>query len=63
MRASVFYMAALADFHVLGADPEEGGVEECDTTQVASLVLYLCSDAAAIVNGAAWTADNGATAS
>lgn len=31
--------------------------------RVAKLVLYLCSDAGEIVNGASWTADAGVTAS
>ena len=30
--------------------------------KVAKLVLYLCSDAGEIVNGACWTADAGVTA-
>ena len=30
--------------------------------KVAALVLYLCSDAGEIVNGACWTADGGCTA-
>ena len=30
--------------------------------KVAKLVVYLCSDAGEIVNGACWTADGGATA-
>lgn len=37
-------------------------MQVCDKEHVAKLVLYLCSDAAEIVNGAAWVADNGATA-
>ena len=30
--------------------------------KIAKLVLYLCSDAGEIVNGAVWTADAGVTA-
>ena len=33
-----------------------------EVEKVAQLVLYLCSDAGEIVNGACWTADAGTTA-
>ena len=33
-----------------------------EVEKVSSLVLYLCSDAGEIVNGACWTADAGTTA-
>ena len=42
--------------------PEDGGMGLCPTDKVAGLVLYLCSEDGEIVNGAAWTADAGATA-
>jgi enoyl-[acyl-carrier-protein] reductase (NADH) len=42
------------------AVPEDGPYVE--TEKVAKLVLYLCSDAGEIVNGAVWTADAGITA-
>ena len=42
------------------AFPEDGPFVE--TEKVAKLVLYLCSDAGEIVNGAVWTADAGVTA-
>ncbi|OQO12784.1 hypothetical protein B0A48_02248 [Cryoendolithus antarcticus] len=41
--------------------PEKADLQ-VDTAKVSALVLYLCSDAASIINGAAWTADGGATA-
>lgn len=33
-----------------------------ETEKVAKLVMYFCSDAGSIANGAAWTADGGQTA-
>lgn len=33
-----------------------------DVGKVAKLVIYLCSDAGEIVNGAMWNADGGCTA-
>ena len=48
-------------FHADGKPvPEDGPLVE--TEKVAKLVLYLCSDAGEIVNGAVWTADAGTTA-
>jgi enoyl-[acyl-carrier-protein] reductase (NADH) len=38
------------------------GEDFCDVTKVAEIVLFLCSDAAQVVNGAVWTADAGVTA-
>lgn len=34
----------------------------CDVDQVASLVVYLCSDKAGAINGSTVSADSGATA-
>jgi len=39
-----------------------GGEEFCDVNKIAEIVLFLCSDAAQVVNGALWTADAGVTA-
>ena len=43
------------------AVPEEDSVI-VETEKVAKLVVYFCSDAGSIANGAAWTADGGQTA-
>ena len=42
--------------------PGMKGEDFCDVTKVAEIVLFLCSDAAQVVNGAVWTADAGVTA-
>lgn len=39
-----------------------GGEDVCDVNKIAEIVLFLCSDAAEVVNGATWTADGGVTA-
>lgn len=43
-------------------DPGMKGEDFCDVSKVAEIVLFLCSDAAQVVNGAVWTADAGVTA-
>jgi enoyl-[acyl-carrier-protein] reductase (NADH) len=43
-------------------DPKMSGAEYCDVNKIAEIVLFLCSDAAQVVNGAVWTADAGVTA-
>lgn len=43
-------------------DPGMKGEDFCDVGKVAEIVLFLCSDAAQVVNGAVWTADAGVTA-
>lgn len=39
-----------------------GQEEVCDINKIAEIVVFLCSDAAQVVNGAVWTADGGVTA-
>jgi NAD(P)-dependent dehydrogenase (short-subunit alcohol dehydrogenase family) len=48
--------------HVTTLDPGMKGEDFCDVSKVAEIVLFLCSDAAEVVNGAVWTADAGVTA-
>jgi NAD(P)-dependent dehydrogenase (short-subunit alcohol dehydrogenase family) len=43
-------------------DPDMSGKKYCDVNKIAEIVLFLCSDAAQVVNGAVWTADAGVTA-
>jgi NAD(P)-dependent dehydrogenase (short-subunit alcohol dehydrogenase family) len=43
-------------------DPDIGEAAVCDVNKIAEIALFLCSDAAQVVNGAVWTADNGVTA-
>jgi len=42
--------------------PDIGEQALCDVTKIAEIALFLCSDAAQVVNGAVWTADGGVTA-
>ncbi|KAM0712610.1 hypothetical protein Q7P35_000056 [Cladosporium inversicolor] len=42
--------------------PGMTGEDFCDVNKVAEIVLFLCSGAAEVVNGAVWTADAGVTA-
>lgn len=48
--------------YVTTSDPGMKGEDFCDVSKVAEIVLFLCSDAAQVVNGAVWTADAGVTA-
>jgi NAD(P)-dependent dehydrogenase (short-subunit alcohol dehydrogenase family) len=43
-------------------DPDIGEQAVCDVDKIAEIALFLCSDAAQVVNGAVWTADGGVTA-
>ena len=43
-------------------DPDIGEAAFCDVNKIAEIALFLCSDAAQVVNGAVWTADAGVTA-
>jgi NAD(P)-dependent dehydrogenase (short-subunit alcohol dehydrogenase family) len=43
-------------------DPDIGESAYCDVNKIAEIALFLCSDAAQVVNGAVWTADGGVTA-
>jgi NAD(P)-dependent dehydrogenase (short-subunit alcohol dehydrogenase family) len=43
-------------------DPDIGEDAFCDVSKIAEIALFLCSDAAQVVNGAVWTADGGVTA-
>ena len=43
-------------------DPDIGENAYCDVNKIAEIALFLCSDAAQVVNGAVWTADGGVTA-
>lgn len=48
--------------YVTTSDPGMTGEDFCDVNKVAEIVLFLCSGAAEVVNGAVWTADAGVTA-
>jgi NAD(P)-dependent dehydrogenase (short-subunit alcohol dehydrogenase family) len=43
-------------------DPDIGEDGYCDVNKIAEIALFLCSDAAQVVNGAVWTADGGVSA-
>ena len=43
-------------------DPDMKGEVFCDVNKMANIALFLCSDAAEIVNGAVWEADGGVSA-
>jgi NAD(P)-dependent dehydrogenase (short-subunit alcohol dehydrogenase family) len=43
-------------------DPDIGADGYCDVGKIAEIALFLCSDAAQVVNGAVWTADGGVSA-
>lgn len=48
--------------YVTTSDPGMKGEDFVEVSKVAEIALFLCSDAAQVVNGAVWTADGGVTA-
>ena len=56
----IFWSYSQVLTHVL--DPGMKGEDFVEVSKVAEIALFLCSDAAQVVNGAVWTADGGVTA-
>lgn len=61
-RTGSLTMCFLSLTSIPTSDPDMSGEQFCDVNDIAEIVLFLCSDAAKVVNGATWTADGGVTA-